>query len=55
MKTKKIKKVSFTIEKIKDKNKQKVYKANSDTLDIIKDEDKNKKIAHITQKVVNKL
>ena len=49
MKAKKIKKkISFAIEGIKNKNKQKIYKTNSNILDIIKDENENKKIAYIT-------
>ena len=49
MKAKKIKKkVSFIIGGVKDKSKQKVYKANSNTLDITKDENEDKEIAYIT-------
>ena len=56
MKAKKTKKkVSFIIERVKNKNKQKIYKANSNILDITKDKNENKEIAHITQKVTNKL
>ena len=56
MKAKKTKKkISFVIEGVKNKNKQKVYKANSNISNITEDKNKNKEIAHITQKVINKL
>ena len=49
MKAKKIKKkVFFAIERVKNKNKQKVYKANLNILDITKDENKDKEIVYIT-------
>ena len=56
MKAKKTKKkISFVIGGIKNKNKQKIYKANSNISDITKDENEDEEIAHITQKAASKL